>query len=143
MHPSNDQQKVLAKLRIPIASTGDGRSHGRDVGTRKRLAAWRVTADFVEGRPFIDIHRHYLNVDHDGDDGRPALSCLTFLAPWTVSDDSLAQTPDESQQTEDDVHKEIARLEAQLRSYVPISPKKSTKWQLGNLPTRPTPSPSE
>ncbi|PBK79678.1 hypothetical protein ARMGADRAFT_1040627 [Armillaria gallica] len=95
--------------------------------SRRRCFSRDVVNGALEmgGRPFIDIHRHYLNIDHDGDDGRPALSCLTFLAPWTVSDDSLAQTPDESQQTEDDIHKEIARLEAQLRSYVPISPKKS------------------
>ncbi|KAK0456997.1 hypothetical protein EV421DRAFT_1729499 [Armillaria borealis] len=54
--------------------------------------------------------------------------------------ESLAQT-EGSQQTQDDIHKEITRLEAQLQSDVPISPKKSTKRQLGNALTRPTPSP--
>ncbi|PBK89178.1 hypothetical protein ARMGADRAFT_333214 [Armillaria gallica] len=56
--------------------------------------------------------------------------------------ESLTQTQ-ESQQTQDDIRREIARLQAQLQSDVPISPKKSTKRQLGNMLAPPTPSPKK
>lgn len=55
---------------------------------------------------------------------------------------SLSQTQ-ESQQTQDDIRKEIARLQAQLQSDIPRSPKKITKQQLGNMLAPPTPSPKK
>ncbi|KAK0232731.1 hypothetical protein IW262DRAFT_1451207 [Armillaria fumosa] len=55
---------------------------------------------------------------------------------------SLAQTQG-SQQTQDDIRKQIARLQAQLQSDVPSSPKKTTKQQLGNMLAPSTPSPKK
>ncbi|KAK0475086.1 hypothetical protein IW261DRAFT_1646941 [Armillaria novae-zelandiae] len=54
---------------------------------------------------------------------------------------SPAQTQ-ESQQKQDDIRKEIARLQAQLQANAPSSPKKITKQQLGNMLAPPTPSPT-
>ncbi|KAK0207908.1 hypothetical protein DFS33DRAFT_392133 [Desarmillaria ectypa] len=57
--------------------------------------------------------------------------------------EQLDWTQEDSQQKQDAIRKEIARLQAQLQPDAPISPKKNRKQQLGNMLAPPTPSPKK